>query len=202
MSNFNVGIVFNAIDRASPVLGGVMSNLRRSFSTPTNATIGVNDRATPAIGGIMSRLRSAITANPIMATVGLAVAGTALSGLARSSSQTAMQFINPYMTLEDARVKLENTLMEKSGKVDKYFGAITKEAVSMGDKLPGTTADFLQMASAMRALGVETKTIAEGGLKSAAYLANVLKIPYDQAAESVAKFKESMGIAIKICFHL
>ncbi len=115
MSNFNVGIVFNAIDRASPVLGGVMSNLRRSFSTPTNATIGVNDRATPAIGGIMSRLKRAMEVPKIKIGIDMeslenfSEVSDLISGIGESMYEVNKEFSNT-MTLSKIWKANSNTI--------------------------------------------------------------------------------------------
>ncbi|CUV65236.1 hypothetical protein, putative phage tail protein [Sulfurovum sp. enrichment culture clone C5] len=167
MSNMDVGLTFKALDNASPVIAKVWGEVKKL----TNA--------------------------PIRIGLATTFVGNALKNYSEAKKERAMSYIKPYADLEDARTQLENTMLKSNGKVSAWFSAIDKEATELGNKLPGTTADFYEMASAMKSLGVEEKTIANGGLKSAAYLAAVLKIPYAEAAESVAKFKEALGIADK-----
>ncbi|MFN3396499.1 MAG: phage tail tape measure protein [Thermodesulfovibrionales bacterium] len=108
--------------------------------------------------------------------------------------------ISAFMELEDASTQLKSTLMQDGGEIPKVFQAIDKEAMELGNRLPGTTSDFYRMASSLKALGVSGEAIAGGVLRSAAYLGVVLKplgVTYEQAAEYAAKFKEAMGVAEK-----
>jgi len=103
-----------------------------------------------------------------------------------------------YMDLEDAQIKLKSSFMESGDsalELDKRIKAISDKAIELGNKLPGNTSDFYQMASAMKQLGLETETIAKGGLEAAANLAVVLNISYQEAAVSTAKFIDQLGIA-------
>lgn len=102
--------------------------------------------------------------------------------------------IAAFADLEDAATHLKSTLMVDGGGIPRIFDAIDREAMDLGNRLPGTTADFYNMASALNALGVSGEAIAGGVLRSAAYLGVVLKIPYQQAAEYAAKFKEALGV--------
>lgn len=122
------------------------------------------------------------------------LAGTALMGISVASRGAAETVIKSYVDFEDAQIQLKNTLMKSDGSVSPFFKAISDEATKLGSALPGTTADFFKMASTLKSLGVEEKSIVGGALKSAAYLGSVLKIPYEEAAEATAKFKQAMGI--------
>ena len=104
-----------------------------------------------------------------------------------------------FMQAEDAATQLQNTLMTSDG-VATGFKELTVIATELGSKLPGTTADFLQMASTMKALGVSTDSLTGGALSAAANLAVVAKplgVTYDQAAESMGKLGKAFGISGK-----
>lgn len=139
------------------------------------------------VGQVTSKLESFNTTTSKWGT-GL----TAISASTRGMSETV---ISSFADLENARTQLENTLMKSDGSVGSYFKQIDAQAMQLGNALPGTTADFYQMASSLKALGVEEKSIIGGALQSAAYLGVVLKIPYEEAATATAKFKEALGIA-------
>jgi len=156
-------------------------------------SLNAKDNATPVVRNLFGRLKE-ILKQPLAIGIGAGILGDNLKNISNSSAQTAMTFVKPFAALEDAKTQLENTLMKDSGKVSSWFKAIDKEATELGNKLPGTTADFYQMASAMKALGVSEQTIVKGGLKTAAYLGVVLKVPYEEAAQSVAKFKNALKI--------
>lgn len=104
-----------------------------------------------------------------------------------------------FMQAEDAATQLQNTLMTSDG-LSNGFEQLTKISTELGNKLPGTTADFLQMASTMKALGVSTESLTSGALEAAAFMAVVAKplgVTYDQAAESVGKLGRAFGISGK-----
>lgn len=159
-------------------------------------TLKTLDHATPVISKVWNSING-LTNAPIRIGMGTAFAGNALKNFASAHQDSAMSLIKPFVTMEEAKTSLENSLMGSDGKVNKYLAAINTEATKLGDKLPGTTADFYQMATAMKKLGIGEQTIINGGLKSAAYLANVLKLPYDETAKGFGKMKEAAGIADK-----
>jgi len=102
-----------------------------------------------------------------------------------------------FMQLEDASTQLQNTLMTSDG-VSAGFEQLSKIATNLGNHLPGTTADFMAMASQLKALGITTDSLMGGALEASANLAVVgkpLGVTYDQAAESVGKLSNAFGIA-------
>ncbi|WP_283166877.1 phage tail tape measure protein [Thermodesulfovibrio yellowstonii] len=100
-----------------------------------------------------------------------------------------------FAELEDASLDLKSTMMEAGGAIPEVFTAVNEEAKKLGAELPGTTTDFYRLASVMKQLGIEGEVLAKGGLRAAAYLGAVLKIPYEQAGFYVAKFSQALGIA-------
>lgn len=160
-----LGILLTAKDQFSPVFSSFKSSL-------SNMT-----KSTQAFGTVMAGI------------------GTGLKGASLASQGTTDTIIKSFVDLENARTRLENTLMKSDGSVSPFFKSINDEATKLGNTLPGTTADFYDMASTLKSLGVEEKSIVGGALKSAAYLGVVLKIPYEEAATATAKFKQALGIA-------
>ncbi len=113
------------------------------------------------------------------------------AGLAAALAVPTRAFIEA----ENAATQLQNTLMTKDG-LAHGFGQINQIAIELGNKLPGTTADFASMASVLKSLGVSTDVITNGGLKAAAYLAVVgkpLGVTYEQAAQSMGKLANAFG---------
>lgn len=152
------------------------------------------DMFSPTFSSLGSAIRNATKDVKNFGTASAAI-GTALKGAQLVTKGAALSVISSFSDLENAQTQLENTLMKSDGKVSPFFKAINDEATKLGNALPGTTADFYQMASKLKALGIEEQSIVGGALKSAAYLGVVLKIPYEEAAISTAKFKEALGIA-------
>ena len=100
-----------------------------------------------------------------------------------------------YAKLEDANADLMASMMDATGAIEKNFGAVSNLAEGLGDKLPGTTADFYQLFKAMMENGVKSQNILNGVGKAAAYLAVDLKMPMAAAGEFAARMKESTGVA-------
>jgi len=108
--------------------------------------------------------------------------------------------VKSFREAEDAAIQLQNTMMLKGGEVPALFQGIIDQANQLGAKLPGATADFEKMAAQLRGLGVADKTIAGGALEATAKLGVVTKPlgeSYESAAEAMAKFAQSLGIADK-----
>ncbi len=102
-----------------------------------------------------------------------------------------------FMELENATIGLQNTLADKNG-LTNGLEKISAVASKLGADLPGTVSDFYKMATAMSSAGVNANTLANGGLKAAAYLGLVTKDiggGYDAAANSVAKLSVAFKIA-------
>lgn len=152
------------------------------------------DMFSPAFSSLGSAIRNSTKDLKNFGTASAAI-GTGLKGAQLATQGAVGEVIKSFADLEDAKIQLQNTLMKSDGSVSPFFKGINDEATKLGNALPGTTADFYAMASKLKSLGVEEQSIIGGALKSAAYLGVVLKIPYEEAAVSTAKFKEALGIA-------
>lgn len=152
------------------------------------------DMFSPAFSSLGSAIRNSTKDLKNFGTATAAI-GTGLKGAQLATQGAVGEVIKSFSDLEDAKIQLQNTLMKSDGSVSPFFKGINDEATKLGNALPGTTADFYQMGSKLKALGVEEQSIIGGALKSAAYLGVVLKISYEEAATATAKFKEALGIA-------
>ncbi len=121
------------------------------------------------------------------AKAGVAIAaGTGLS--VRASAQS-------FTSNENADADLRIALLNNSGSLPVELLMIQKQAKQLGNKLPGTTADFFNVARTLSEQGVQAKLISDGGLKAASELAVVLKMVPEEAAKMTAKARESFGLA-------
>jgi|GEM_PF-1667413 len=152
------------------------------------------DMFSPVFSSLGSAIRNSTKDLKNFSTASAAV-GTGLKGAQLATQGAVGEVIKSFADLEDAKIQLQNTLMKSDGSVSPFFKGINDEATKLGNALPGTTADFYNMASKLKSLGVEEQSIIGGALKSSAYLGVVLKIPYEEAATATAKFKEALGIA-------
>ncbi len=83
-------------------------------------------------------------------------------------------------------------LMKSDGSVGDDFQKISDLATRLGDKLPGTTADFQNMMTMLRRQGMSSATIL-GGLGEAVRRtwASSCKMPVTEAAEFAAKMQDA-----------
>lgn len=126
-----------------------------------------------------------------------AAAGKGAIPMAAGLGAAVMIPARAFVEAENAATQLKNTLMNKDG-VSEGFAELSKISVELGNQLPGTTADFMSMASQLRSLGVSAEAISGGALKATAYLAVVGKgvgVTYESAAEAVGKLGNAFGIA-------
>jgi TP901 family phage tail tape measure protein len=105
-----------------------------------------------------------------------------------------MKSVSAFANLEDASTRLKVTMMDKNGLVG-AFGEINALAVSLGNRLPGTTADFQNMMATLKQFGITDQSILGGVGEATANIGVLLKMAPEAAAEFVAKLKEATGTA-------
>lgn len=103
--------------------------------------------------------------------------------------------IGAHVRQDDALNALQVAMMDKDGRVPKSYEALKKQAVELGNVLPGTTADFAGTARALMEQGVAIESVLGGGLKAAANMSVVLRMPADQAGEMAAKLREAYKLS-------
>lgn len=108
---------------------------------------------------------------------------------------SVMKPLQAFTELEDAMTDLKIAMLDNLGQVPRQFEAINRQAIQLGNILPGTTADFIGVARALQEQGTGMDTVLNGGLKAASYLSVLLKLPGAEAGEMVAKLREAYGLA-------
>lgn len=107
-----------------------------------------------------------------------------------------LKTVSAFSDLEDASTRLKVTMMDKNG-VAGAFEQVNALAVELGNRLPGTSADFLNMMATLKQYGIRDQSILGGVGEATANLAVLLKMTPDAAAEFAAKMKEATGTADK-----
>lgn len=117
-----------------------------------------------------------------------------------------------YAKAEDATTQLRIAMMQKGGDVSAEYKQVDALASRLGNKLPGTTADFQDMMTMLIRQGMSAKSILGGLGEATAYLAVQLKMGPAAAAEFASKLqdatratdKEMMGLmdTIQRTFYL
>ncbi|TAM37835.1 MAG: phage tail tape measure protein [Burkholderiaceae bacterium] len=164
-------------------LGGVQGpmSLTRGLASAGNAAENAQIK-TGRLAGMLEKLP------------GLAQrATTAFIGLS-AAQRTISAPVKAFANLEEANTALKVTMMTKGGKISSNYGEIQKIAVDLGNKLPGSTRDFVTAANELLSLGVNEKAVVNGGLTAAAHLGVVLHMPQQQSAETVAKMREAYNL--------
>lgn len=99
-----------------------------------------------------------------------------------------------YATLEAAQADLQIALMTKGGKVSASYAEIMRQATDLGNKLPGSTKDFVAGASALKEQGMTDSAITGGGLKASAYFGVLAGMDQYQSGTTIAKMREAYGL--------
>ncbi|EEK3605239.1 phage tail tape measure protein [Salmonella enterica] len=92
-------------------------------------------------------------------------AGAMAAGV--TTGMTLLAPVKAYSESENAANQLAGSMMGPGGKVAPEFEKINRLAVALGDKLPGTTADFQNMMTMLRRQGMSAQVIL-GGLGESA----------------------------------
>ncbi|WP_370609453.1 phage tail tape measure protein [Citrobacter portucalensis] len=116
-------------------------------------------------------------------------AGAIAAGV--TTGMTLLAPVKAYSESENAANQLAGSMMGPGGKVAPEFEKINRLAVALGDKLPGTTADFQNMMTMLRRQGMSAQVILGGLGESAAYLGVQLQMAPTAAAEFAAKLQDA-----------
>jgi len=116
-------------------------------------------------------------------------AGMVATGVATGA--TLMAPVRAYADSENAATQLAASMMGPGAKVLPEYEKINKLAVSLGDKLPGTTADFQNMMTMLRRQGMSAQAILGGLGEATAYLGVQLQMGPTDAAEFAAKLQDA-----------
>lgn len=107
-----------------------------------------------------------------------------------------LKTVGAYAELEDASTRLKVTMMDKSG-LTGAFEQVNALAVKLGNQLPGTSADFLNMMATLKQFGLSDESILGGVGEATAKIAVLLKQTPEAAAEFASKLKAATGVADK-----
>ncbi len=110
---------------------------------------------------------------------------------------TLYKTLDAYKSMELAQAEMEVALMTKEGLPTEKIKELNKQVEELGTKLPGTTADFYRVVSALKGAGMELDKITNGGLKAASYLWVLFKEEASpkEVAEMVQNFSNAFRIA-------
>lgn len=121
----------------------------------------------------------------------LAGNGAGMMAAGVTTGATLLAPIRAYSESENAANQLAGSMMGPGGKIAPEFLKLNKLAIALGDRLPGTTADFQNMMTMLRRQGMSAQVILGGLGESAAYLGVQLQMAPTDAAEFAAKLQDA-----------
>lgn len=110
-------------------------------------------------------------------------------GLALAAGITATSVA--FADQENATMGLKTAMMDASGSVGPEFQKMADLATSLGNKLPGTTADFENMMEMLVRQGIPAQNILNGVGDAAAYMAVQMHLGPSEAAEKIAQLQDA-----------
>lgn len=121
----------------------------------------------------------------------LAGAGAATGAVGAATGMGVLATLKAYTEAEDAGTRLAASMMQVGGVVPAQYKQINDLATRLGDRLPGTTADYQNMMQMLIRQGMSAKSILGGLGEATAYLAVQLDMPKTAAAEFAAKLQDA-----------
>lgn len=112
-------------------------------------------------------------------------------GIADTTRNVLSAPVAAYAQSETASTDLRAAMMDKTGKVSAQYKDIDNLATRLGDRLPGTTADFKNLMTMLIRQGMSAQTVLGGTGEAAALLAVQLKKSPEAAAEMAAKLQDA-----------
>ncbi len=100
--------------------------------------------------------------------------------------------VQTYADAEEAQTQLRISFMQKDGSVAPEYQQVLDKAKELGNRLPGTTADFIRMMTVLRQEGMSAKAVLGGLGDAAANLGVLLGTGPEEAATKMAKMQDSL----------
>lgn len=122
---------------------------------------------------------------------GITAAGAASMYAGRQALRPVQATMGAFSEQENASSQLSASMMMADGSVSKEFAQIDTLAKRLGDRLPGTTADFLELMAVLKQQGLADGTILGGTGEAAALLGVQLRMNIPAAGEFAAKMQDA-----------
>lgn len=119
--------------------------------------------------------------------------GAGVGGMAAGAAMGApvVASLGAFAQQESATARLQSAMMLANGSISAEYKQLEELAIRLGDRLPGTTAEFVDMMRVLKDQGVSAKSILGGTGEAAAYLAVKLRMPVAEAAEFAAQMQDA-----------
>lgn len=182
----------NEAGLATTALAGHQRRLKAEVQS-TTAALDAEQKKLEEINQRAQKLKAAqAEVTKAKATAGkLGRAGAvAMAGGAAVGAATAVP-VKAFADAEEAATNLKVAMMGVGGEVPETYKKVTALATQLGNKLPGTTADFMNMMTMLQRQGLSAEKVLGGVGEATAYLAVQLKKTPEAAAEFAAKMQDA-----------
>lgn len=166
--SFQLKAIITGVDKLSPMTAKMSRNYQKAIKQMEAASQAQREAAAQTVGRI---------------SVGAVAAMTAVTAA--------------YAKQETAATDLKTSMMDASGNVSVNYQKLNALALELGNKLPGTTADFQNMMETLVKQGIPAEQILSGVGKAAAYTAVQLHMMPTEAAQDMAALKNATGATAK-----
>lgn len=165
----------------------------KSKMAATNRTLEEQRAKLDQANQRMGQYRAAVAKAERLRTMQGKIAGVGVGMAAAGAVVTAagMAPVKAYAEAEDASTNLKVAMMQTGGQVASTFDQINQLANTLGNRLPGTTADYQNMMTMLVRQGMSAQAILGGLGEATAYLAVQMKMPTEAAAEFASKLQDA-----------
>lgn len=165
----------------------------KSKMAATNRTLEEQRAKLDQANQRMGQYRAAVAKAERLRTTQGKIAGVGVGMAAAGAVVTAagMAPVKAYAEAEDASTNLKVAMMQTGGQVASTFDQINQLANTLGNRLPGTTADYQNMMTMLVRQGMSAQAILGGLGEATAYLAVQMKMPTEAAAEFASKLQDA-----------
>lgn len=178
---------------AAGITAKTFSNAQDQLNKKHDAASKAVEKQRLAYEKLQNAQNKAAAAKAQMTEAGMRAVGMMYTarGIADTTRNVLSAPVKAYADTETASTDLRAAMMDNTGKVSAQYKDIDNLATRLGDRLPGTTADFKNLMTMLIRQGMSAKTVLGGTGEAAALLAVQLKKSPEAAAEMAAKLQDA-----------
>ena len=178
---------------AAGITAKTFSNAQDQLNKKHDAASKAVEKQRLAYEKLQNAQNKAAAAKSQMTEAGMRAVGLMYTarGIADTTRNVLSAPVKAYAETETASTDLRAAMMDNTGKVSAQYKDIDNLATRLGDRLPGTTADFKNLMTMLIRQGMSAKTVLGGTGEAAALLAVQLKKSPEAAAEMAAKLQDA-----------
>ena len=178
---------------AAGITAKTFSNAQDQLNKKHEAASKAVEKQRLAYEKLQNAQNKAAAAKTQMTEAGMRAVGMMYTarGIADTTRNVLSSPVKAYADTETASADLRAAMMDNTGKVSAQYKDIDNLATRLGDRLPGTTADFKNLMTMLIRQGMSAQTVLGGTGEAAALLAVQLKKSPEAAAEMAAKLQDA-----------